>query len=379
MKVKLNASVFNAEALREKGLNASQVAAKLGVSRECVSKWLQGESMPKPDKLLALGVLLGVTYGQLVVRFGDLAAPIVHFRKKQNRVPDREDMEVTDSIADFVKHVAKYSPAGEGITISPLTNPKSDYEYAAVAANYFRRQLNLPTVIKSENLVQWFKLFGINLIPAFWGDEEYYGNALRISLPGRSTWVVLNLDSKVSDFLFWMAHEIGHSIAPSLDGDMAEEFADHFAEALLFPPAEADTLYASLPATRGANVGTIIKTAHKWHVSPYTILKALQWAERRSEKVKTCLPNGRTVMSAASRGRVSEQTVAEIVFNGKSPTPESFISKSESWLKTSFFEALSTYLTQGTGDNLPIGSVSHLFGISPDDAYGVIKHLAGRS
>ena len=53
MEVKLNASVFNAEALREKGMNASQVATKLGVSRECVSKWLKGESMPKPDKLLA--------------------------------------------------------------------------------------------------------------------------------------------------------------------------------------------------------------------------------------------------------------------------------------------------------------------------------------
>ena len=378
MEMKLNASVFNAETLREKGMNASQVATKLGVSRECVSKWLKGESMPKPDKLLALGMLLGLAYSQLVVRFGDAAAPIVHFRKKQNRVQDDEDKESTSSIADFVKHIAKYSPAGEGITIAPLKNPKSDYDYAAMAAGFFRQQLNLPRKIESKHLVHWFKLFGINLIPAFWGGDEYYGNALRICLPGNSTWVVLNLDSKVSDFLFWMAHEIGHSIAPSLDGDEAEAFADHFAQALLFPPSEADALYAKLPSAKSAVVGAILSAAKDWNVSPYTICKSLEWAEKRSEVAKTKLPDIKTVMGAANR-KVSEKTVAEIVFGGKDPTPDQFVSKSEQWLKTSFFRALAAYLTHGAGENPPIGSIAHLLGLSPDDSYGVIKHLAERA
>ena len=378
MEVKLNASVFNVEALREKGMNASQVAAKLGVSRECVSKWLKGESMPKPDKLLALGVLLGVAYGQLVVRFGDVAAPVVHFRKKQNRVPDNVVRESTDAIADFVKLIAKYSPAGEGITIAPLKNPKPDYDYAAMAAAFFREQLNLPRKIKSADLVHWFKLFGINLIPAFWGGNEYYGNALRIGLPGNSTWVVLNLDSKVSDFLFWMAHEIGHSIAPSLDGKEAEDFADHFAQALLFPPAEADALYAGLPTAKSSVVGMILSVAREWNVAPYTVYKSLAWAEKRSETKKSRLPEARVVMGAANRGERGK-TVAEIVFGGKIPTPERFISKCETWLKTCFFKALAAYLTQAAGDNPPIGSVGHLLGLSPDDAYGIIKCLTERA
>jgi len=378
MVMKLNASVFNAEALREKGMNASQVATKLGVSRECVSKWLKGESMPKPDKLLALGMMLGVAYGQLVVRFGDMAVPVVHFRKKQNRVQNEEDKESTSAIADFVKHVAKYSPAGEGITIAPLRNPKADFDYAAMVANYFRQQLNLPRKIESKHLIHWFKLFGINLIPAFWGGEEYYGNALRISLPGNSTWVILNLDSKVSDFLFWMAHEIGHSIAPTLNGDDAEKFADYFAQALLFPPFEADALYAKLPASKSAAVDSILSAAQEWNVSPYTIYKSLVWAEKRSEAAKTRLPADKVVMSAANR-KVSEKSVAEIVFGGKEPTPDQFASKGESWLKTSFFRALAAYLTQGAGENPPIGSIAHLLGLSPDDSYGVIKYLTERA
>lgn len=378
MQMILNASVFNAEALREHGMNASQVATKLGVSRECVSKWLKGESMPKPNKLLALGMMLGVAYDQLVVRFGDMSAPVVQFRKKQNRIQDGEDKESASSIADFVKHVAKYSPAGEGITIAPLKNPKADYDYAAMAAGYFRRQLNLPRKIASKDLVHWFKLFGINLIPAFWGGDEYYGNALRIYLPEDSTWVVLNLDSKVSDFLFWMAHEIGHSIAPSLDGDDAETFADHFAQALLFPPSEADALYAKLPSAKSEVVGVILSTAKKWNVSPYTVHKSLEWAEKRSEIARTRLPEVKVIMGAANR-KTDTKTVAEIVFGGKEPTPDQFVAKSESWLKTSFFRALAAYLTHGAGENPPIGSIAHLLGLSPDDSYGVIKYLTERA
>ena len=377
MEVKLNASVFNAETLREKGMNASHVATKLGVSRECVSKWLKGESMPKPDKLLALGVLLGVSYNQLVVRFGDLVAPIVHFRKKQNRVSNREIEESTEIIADFVKHISKYSSIGEGITIAPLKNPKADYEYAAVAASYFRQQLNLPRKITSKDLIQWFNLFGINLIPAFWGGDEYYGNALRIGLPQNSTWVILNLDSKVSDFLFWMAHEIGHSIAPTLSGEDAENFADYFAQALLFPPTEADALYAKLSSSKKTIVGIILGAAKDWKVSPYTIHKSLMWAEKRSDTKTSKLPDIKLVMAASNR-KDAEKTVSEIVFEESKLTPDKYVTKSENWLKTSFFKALALYLNQSGKENPPIGNLSHLLGISPDDAYGVIKFLMER-
>ena len=67
------------------------------------------------------------------------------------------------------------------------------------------------------------------------------------------------------------------------------------------------------------------------------------------------------------------------MFGDKSPTPDRFVTKSESWLKTDFFRALSAYLTQGAGENPPIGSIAHLLGLSPDDSYGVIKYLSERA
>lgn len=379
MEMKLNLSVFNTERLSEKGMNASHVAKRLNVSRECVSKWLKGESMPKPDKLLQIGLLLGVAYNELVTRFGDAALPVVHFRKKQNRKQSEDDKAATDAMADFVRRIARFSTANAGISIAPLENPKPDYEYAAMAADFFRKQLNLPRKLKSADLVHWFNLFRINLIPAFWGDDEYYGNALRISLPKeKSTWVVLNLDSKVTDFLFWMAHEIGHSIAPSLCDQAAEDFADAFAQSLLFPQGEADALYGKLSGgKKSLALPVILATARDWNASPYTIYQSLARAEKRRGASASILPAAKVVMGAANRNAVKE-TVAQIVFKCDQPTPKDFVRKSEAWLKTDFFRALSVCLSQNMKANPPISDLAHLLGLSPDDAYGVISYLMGK-
>lgn len=59
MEAKLNLSVFNTNKLSERGMNASRIAKQLKVSRACVSKWLNGESMPKPDNSSRLGSFFG--------------------------------------------------------------------------------------------------------------------------------------------------------------------------------------------------------------------------------------------------------------------------------------------------------------------------------
>jgi len=50
------------QALRkEKGLSQEQFADTLGVSRQAVSKWEMGQSMPEIEKLIAMSQLFGVT------------------------------------------------------------------------------------------------------------------------------------------------------------------------------------------------------------------------------------------------------------------------------------------------------------------------------
>ena len=48
------------------GLSQEELAARVGVSRQAVSKWELGESVPDVDKLLALSQIFGVTVDQLL-------------------------------------------------------------------------------------------------------------------------------------------------------------------------------------------------------------------------------------------------------------------------------------------------------------------------
>lgn len=51
---------------REKGMSQEELAEKLGVSRQAVSKWERAESAPDTDNLIALAKLYGVTLDELL-------------------------------------------------------------------------------------------------------------------------------------------------------------------------------------------------------------------------------------------------------------------------------------------------------------------------
>lgn len=52
---------------RQNVLSQEQAAERLGVSRQAVSKWEGGQSVPDPDKLVALSRLYGVTTDYLLL------------------------------------------------------------------------------------------------------------------------------------------------------------------------------------------------------------------------------------------------------------------------------------------------------------------------
>ena len=54
------------QARKAAGLTQADVAARLSVSRQAVSRWESGQSKPSTEKLLALGALYGVSIDQLL-------------------------------------------------------------------------------------------------------------------------------------------------------------------------------------------------------------------------------------------------------------------------------------------------------------------------
>lgn len=64
MKIEIAKRLY--EYRRAFGLSQEQVAAKVGVSRQAVSKWECAESSPDTDNLIALALLYGVTVDELL-------------------------------------------------------------------------------------------------------------------------------------------------------------------------------------------------------------------------------------------------------------------------------------------------------------------------
>ena len=64
------------QARKAAGLTQADVAAKLNVSRQAVSRWESGQSKPSTERLLALGELYGVSIDQLL-NTGNVEKPAV--------------------------------------------------------------------------------------------------------------------------------------------------------------------------------------------------------------------------------------------------------------------------------------------------------------
>ncbi len=67
------------ELRKQKGLSQEELANRLNVSRQTVSKWEIGESTPDMEKLVAIGDLFGVSLDELVLdKTSEASAPAEH-------------------------------------------------------------------------------------------------------------------------------------------------------------------------------------------------------------------------------------------------------------------------------------------------------------
>jgi len=336
------------EALPRAGLNQAGLAKKIGVSRESVSKWLKGEAIPQPDKLLRIGMLLGLAFEQMVVTALPEAVPVVSFRHKAARKTKDVHLDNARETGELLKRLVKYLPEAPLTQAPVLKEPRSDYDYVQRVATDIRKEMGLEdkAVVDFKDLIAKFNRLHAVIVPALWGAQEQHGNALNIYLPDSGvTWVFLNLDSNAVDFKFWMAHELGHSLAPSLGGEEGESFADAFAQALLYPDAKASLLRTRLAAV--ANVGLRINRIHdeaKAHViSPYTVRLALQAYEKTNGLEPLDLGAVGPFMGSVKTFCKSFKTVTQALFKAEVPKPADYSACGHEAFGSSFFDALAAF------------------------------------
>lgn len=343
------------QAIDKAGLTQTAVADALGVSKEAVSQWLKAKSFPRPNKLLQLGKLLNLSFDDLVIK-EDPHAPKVAFRKMRGTKTKNHHIEKAQEIGRFLRHLVPYLPFDTFEMPPVLKSPGCDYDYLRTVTRKVREDINLGAVecIDFTHLIRRFSELQAVVVPVMWGAKQRHENAVHIHLPDSgSTWVYLNLDTNVHDFKFWMAHELGHCLSPSLEGDEAEDFADSFAASLLYPHELAEGAYDSikLQTSSAAKIAHVIDLADQLTISPWTVIGQVnKYAESTGQPQiqlsKSAFPGAVTNFNKRYKN-LSEALFGDNELDEQGqPSARDYIEKAESAFETPFFDLLRKYLKE---------------------------------
>lgn len=361
-------------------MNQSALAKQLGLSRAAVSKWLKGSAFPRPAELLKLGKLLGLGFKDLVETGSAAPAPLVAFRKRAGTKTTDDHTDKAREMGRLLEVLVPHLGHDRFVTPSRLKNPVLDYGYIQELVTKERLELNLDPVkpIDFQDLISRFNQLQAVLVPVMWGNKSGHANALHIYLPlSQTTWVFLNLDSELHDFKFWMAHELGHVLSVGLleknEIEAAEDFADAFAGALLFPGEAAGRWIAPYrrAKTPPAKVKVLLDAAQEYLISPFSVYTELvKFAEAEGDMVEDLDTSFLHAKISAFNGRF--KTISETLFDGDKPSADHYMRKAVEVFDTPIFKALGEREAEA---GLSESVISRMFDIPLVDARELKKAL----
>lgn len=333
-------------ALAQRGWTQRDLADQMGVSAQSVTNWFKGKDFPRPDKLLKLATMLQLSFSQLVSLPED--QPIVAFRKKAGTKTTDEHIQKALAIGDLLKPLVPFLPKLPTLR-TKISSPSLTYARLQSDASQVRNKLGLGelSVLGYEALIAEFKGCGAVLVPVLWGHKQQHKNALHILLPSSDvTFVFVNLDTKLEDFKFWMAHELAHVYTPELAGsNEGEDFADAFAAALLFPEACAQAAYteAAQASNTAGEIDILQQHAKRHQISLNTVFQ-----QTRSHAAENQLPALQVDEKTIHRVRNSSapQMVSRILFEPTPPKPAQYLAAASNVFQSEFFLALKRMLRE---------------------------------
>src|SRR5574340_581881 len=333
-------------AMRKLGLSQSSLAIRCEVSKEAVSNWLSGESIPRPNKLKVLSDILGLDLDDMFGGEGALPEPVVAYRTRQNRAVTGAALKAANDLAQHLRQLVPFV-RGETVFAPPvLESPSLDEHYIQEAAQQVRARIGLSTKapLSRIQLLQLHRGFGSLLVPVLWGGAKAgHENALSVYLPeSKTSWVAFNLNARSDDFNYWLAHELGHCYTlHALRENDGEKFAERFAQELLFPldvagDALVDITSASSPRER-ANW-----YAGSYEISVVTVIRQADRAARLHKKKPTGLET-EAFWKNWNANRHQVPTVAELLFGTEKLSAAEYVLKSEDAFNTPVFRALAQW------------------------------------
>jgi transcriptional regulator with XRE-family HTH domain len=374
----LNAPIIKA-AMAERGLSQAALAGEIGVSKEAVSNWLAGESVPRPRKLKALADFLGLALDRLVDLRGE-AEPQIAYRTRERKPATGDALRAGLEVGRHLEQLLPYAGAAGLMSPRVFHKPALDDRFIKDAASATRGRMGLGPldVLPLEGLIEEFHGAGALLVPVLWGGErEGHENAMSVFLPeSQATWVLINLGCKQEDFKYWLSHELGHCMTMhALREDDGETFCEQFAKHLVFPEELADKCLQEMLA--GADrLKAAREYANRYGVSEVSVVRSAQRAAQRAnvefEKIDTdeYFDRWRPV-------RQQSPSVARQYFGTDTPDIGEYIRIAEGAFRTPVFAALERFQREEGGRNPAF--IARTLNIGLLEATEISKLLWGRS
>lgn len=360
-------------AIQALGWSQKDLAAKLGVTGQAVTNWMKGTDFPRPDKLLKLATTLKLGFADLV-QVPQAEQPVVAFRKKAGAKTTDTHMAKAMAMGALLKGLVPYLQPLPQLR-RQLPGPSTDYAALQALIAQVRATLGLAqgAVLQYERLVGEFVENGAVVVPVMWGTQKIHKNALYILLPQeRVTFILLNLDTYLEDFKFWMAHELAHVFTPDLAGkEVGEDFADAFAGALLFPMELARTVYEKVSGGNKTHESNVLQAFAAEHgISLFSVFSETNRFAQASN-LSPLKHDAKEVHAIrnAQRGKL----VSEMLFAPLPPDPSVYLAAAEKQFKSPFFRALQRMVKERqTGP----GYIQQVMDISMQDAAAMHEELA---
>lgn len=106
------------ELRKQKGLSQEELANRLNVSRQTISKWEVGDSTPDMEKLIAMSDLFGISLDELILDKAPEPAPTVQAPAQSELYKDIKEKVLTDENRKKMKKGAKIALIIFGIILA---------------------------------------------------------------------------------------------------------------------------------------------------------------------------------------------------------------------------------------------------------------------
>jgi len=222
-------------ARKMKGFSMQSLADELGVSRNMISKYETGKSLPDSARLIELANILGVKSGFFFRPFS-IELEKVDFRKK-TALSKKEEQSINEKSKDFLEryieveeHLGIYQEF-ENPILKIEINSIEDIEHAVLELRK-KWQLGLNPLSNIFEMLEnkGFKIFEVKASKSFDGLSSIIANNIPI--------LVINEMSDILRRRFTILHELGHillQIPENCSYKQIENYCNYFAGSFLIP------------------------------------------------------------------------------------------------------------------------------------------------